>query len=191
MNTQPESEFRPPLEAGPAPHRAPVAPVGAAALANDPRSKQVVLACLLSLCPGLGQVYVGYYQRGFAHAAIVAGIIALLAEGNPPDVFYPLLGVFLPFFWLYNVIDAGRRAAFYNHALLGMTDSFEMPRDISIPGGGSIAGGLVLVTLGGLLLLHTRWGISLSFLEDWWPVAPILLGLYLIGRAVSERRHTG
>lgn len=190
MNTQPESEFRPPVESGPAPYRAPAPPAGAAALASDPRSKQVVLACLLSLCPGLGQIYVGYYQRGFVHAATVAGIIALLAEGDPPDVFYPLLGVFLPFFWMYNIIDAGRRAAFYNQALLGMSDTFEMPRDISIPGGGSIAGGLVLVTLGTLLLLHTRYDVSLQFLEDWWPVAPILLGLYLIGKAVIERRPT-
>ena len=188
MNTQHESEFRPPAETGPTPYRA---PASAAASVPDPRSKQVALACVLSLVPGLGQVYVGYYQRGFIHAATVSGIIALLAEAELPDVFYPLLGVFLPFFWLYNVIDAGRRAAYYNQALQGMTASFEMPRDISIPGGGSIAGGLVLVTAGTLLLLNTRFGYSLSFLEDWWPVAPILLGLYLIGRAVSERRHTG
>ena len=191
MNTQHESEFRPPAETGPTPYRAPAPPPAAAASLPDPRSKQVALACLLSLCPGLGQVYVGYYQRGFVHAATVSGIIALLAEAELPDVFYPLLGVFLPFFWLYNVIDAGRRAAYYNQALQGMTESFEMPRDISIPAGGSIAGGLVLVTLGALLLLNTRFGFSLSFLEDWWPVAPILLGLYLIGRAVSERRHAG
>ena len=86
--------------------------------AADPRIKSPVIAGALSAMPGLGQVYVGYYQRGFVHIFVVAGIIALLAA----DVLGPLIplaGLFLGFFWLYNMIDAGRRAALYNQALSG------------------------------------------------------------------------
>jgi len=32
----------------------------------------------------------------------------------------PLLGFFLAFFWLFNIVDAARRATFYNEALVGL-----------------------------------------------------------------------
>ena len=60
--------------------------------------------------PGLGQVYVGYYQRGFIHVLVAATIITLLANGAA-DALIPLLGLFLGFFWLYNMVDAYRRAS--------------------------------------------------------------------------------
>ena len=42
-------------------------------LAGDQRRKSPTLAALLSLMPGLGQVYVGYYQQGFIDIAVAAG----------------------------------------------------------------------------------------------------------------------
>lgn len=153
---------------------------------QDPAAKSPALACFLSAMPGLGQVYVGYYQRGFVHALVAAGVIAILNIGTPRGL-EPLFGMFLAFFWLYNIIDAGRRAALYNQVLAG-SEGIELPEDFKTPSfGGSILGGLILVALGVVLLLHTRWGISLDWIEDWWPVAPILLGIYLVVRAVQER----
>ena len=46
---------------------------------DDPRRKAPVLALVLSLMPGLGQIYVGYYQQGFTIALIVASVIGLLS----------------------------------------------------------------------------------------------------------------
>ena len=156
----------------------------------DPRTKSPALACVLSAMPGLGQVYVGYYQRGFVHALVIASLIALLATGDL-DELTPLVALFMAFFWLYNVIDAGRRATFYNQALAG-AESIELPMDFPTPGiGGSLVGGLVLVAIGFILLLNTAFEVSLDWLEDWWPVAPILLGVYLLGRALQERSATG
>ena len=53
----------PPIQAAQAP-RPPVAQ-GRREFYDDPRRKSPVLALVLSLMPGLGQVYVGYYNQGF------------------------------------------------------------------------------------------------------------------------------
>ena len=157
---------------------------------RDSRSKSPAVAAMLSMMPGLGQVYVGYYQRGFVHAAVVASLITLTSSGAA-DKMEPLFGLFLAFFWLYNIIDAGRRASLYNDALAG-NPSIELPADFKAPGfRGSIAGGVTLMVVGFVLLLHTRFGVSLDWVEEWWPVAPMILGGYLLGRAILERRTSG
>ena len=147
------------------------------------------LACVLSLMPGLGQVYVGYAARGFLHIVVAGALIAFLSTEAVPALI-PLAGLFLAFFWLYSIVDAGRRAAWYNHLLAG-GEAIDMPKDIAGPGlRGSIAGGVLLIVLGVVLLLNTHFGISLEWLREWWPVAPIAFGVYLVVRALRERRAT-
>ena len=157
---------------------------------RDARSKSPALAALFSMMPGLGQVYVGYYKRGFVHAGIIASLVTLLSSGAVESL-TPLFALFMAFFWLYNIIDAARRASLYNDALAG-NPSIELPQDFKAPGiRGSIAGGITLIALGFVLLLHTRFGVSLDWVEEWWPVAPMILGGYLLGRAILERRAPG
>ena len=154
---------------------------------RDPRSKSPALAAVLSMMPGLGQVYVGYYQRGFVHAILVSGIITLLASGAIYAL-TPLFALFMAFFWLYNIIDASRRASLYNEALAGRS-SIELPEDFKMPGlQGTFAGGFVLIVVGFVLLLNTRFGVSLDWVEEWWPAAPILFGAFLLYRAIQDRR---
>lgn len=154
--------------------------------AKDPRAKSVVLACILSGMPGLGQIYVGYYQRGFVHAIVIAVLLALMNSGSLGGL-EPLVAMFMAFFWLYNVIDAGRRADLYNQTLAG-TESIEMPQDLKMPGiGGSIFGGLLLIAGSAVILAHTSFGMPLDWLEQWWPAAGILLGLYLLIKGVMDR----
>jgi len=148
-------------------------------LDSDSRRKNPALAIVLSIMPGLGQIYVGFYQQGFMNIIVVASIIAILTYGVP---YYmnPLLGIFLAFFWLYNLVDAGRRAAFYNRALTGMEDS-PLPSEFkTLTQKGSMVGGAVLVFLGLFFLAHTRFGMSLEWLEEWWPMALVLVGLFLV-----------
>lgn len=153
---------------------------------TDPRIKSPALACCLSAMPGLGQIYVGYYTRGFTHILIVASIITLLAGGGANGA-EPLFGLFLAFFWLYNVIDAGRRASFYNQLLAGGSEP-DLPSDVALPGlQGSITGGLLLIGVGTLLLLHTKLDMSIKWVVDWWPVVPILIGVGLLAKAIQER----
>ncbi len=190
-------EYTPPAE----PAASPAAPPGQAryqpgpqslpaAPPRDARTKSPALAGFLSCMPGLGQIYVGYYTRGFAHAVIVATLITMLATGDL-DELIPLAAVFLAFFWLYNIIDAVRRASLFNYYLAG-EQGIDLPDDFKMPKlGGSIVGGLVLIGVGFILLLNTRWNMSLAWLDEWWPMAPILLGVYLFGKALQERLAQG
>lgn len=156
-------------------------------LAEDPRRKAPVLAMVLSLMPGLGQVYVGFYQQGFVNILVVASIIAILAHGVP---YYmrPLLGLFLAFYWLYNVVDAGRRAMFYNQALAGMTET-PLPSEFkTLEGKGSLAGGAALVLLGLFFFAHTQFGMPLEWLEQWWPIGLVGAGLFLFYQSWEDRK---
>jgi len=173
-------------EAQPAP--ATYAPLPAVGLTVDPRRKGPLVAMILSAMPGLGQIYVGYYQRGFIHAIVVSLLITLLGTNLGPLA--PLAGVFLAFFWLYNIVDAGRRAMLYNEALAGRT-GIELPQDFKTPAlQGSIPGGVVIAAIGGLLLSNTLFGVSLDWIRDWWPAALVIFGLYLVIRSILSRPPT-
>jgi hypothetical protein len=41
-----------------------------------------------------------------------------------------------------------------------------------------------------VLLSHTRFGVSLDWLNDWWPVALIAFGVYLVARSVMSRTES-
>lgn len=150
----------------------------------DPRRKSPRLAAILSIVPGLGQVYVGYYTRGLVLAA--SWLMLLMVAANAPGRMEPAPGMAVFFLWLFNLIDAGRLAALYNHAMSGAR-SIELPEDFKMPAmGGSIVGGGVLAGFGALALSNTLFGFSLQWLEQWWPVLPLALGLYLVVRGVRE-----
>ena len=72
-------------------------------------------------------------------------------------------------------------------------DGIEMPSmDLSVPSfGGSLGGGLALIAVGVVLLSNTLFDVPLDWIESWWPVAPILLGVYLLVKAVQERGSQG
>jgi hypothetical protein len=136
--------------------------------------------------PGLGQIYVGYYQRGFVHALVVGTIISFLTQDSLGPA-TPLASLFLAFFWMYNVIDAGRRAALYNYALAGGTE-LELPDDFKAPSlSGSIVGGGTLIGGGLILLANTAFGMSLDWVEEWWPAAFILFGAFLVWKAKADK----
>lgn len=177
--TQQPSAYPPPQQAAP--------PQQPAARIDDPRRKSPPLACILSVMPGLGQIYVGYYQRGFIHAFVVAGMFFVLNVVSDTSPLFPPVMVFLFFFWFYNIIDAGRRASLYNQLLVGR-ETVELPDDIRMPGiRGSVFGGLLLIIAGGIILSHTAYDLSLAWLEDWWPVGLFLIGGYLVVKGIQER----
>lgn len=154
----------------------------------DPRRKSPLLAALLSAVPGVGQLYIGYYMRGMVIAGVVMMLLSMAA--NVRSGAEPALGLAMFFAWIFNVIDAGRMAALYNHAAAG-TEVIEMPEDFKMPSlGGSIAGGAVLMTFGLIALSNTLLGFELDWLEDWWPVFPLALGIYLMARGVMDYQES-
>ncbi len=142
------------------------------------------MAALLSVAPGLGQIYIGYYTRGFVLGGVF--LMLLTVANNAPNSLEPMPGFATFFFWLFNVIDAGRLAALYNHAATG-TEKIELPEDFQMPAmGGSIVGGGILVTFGALALSHTLFGYSLEWIESWWPVLPLAVGAYLLVKGMQD-----
>jgi hypothetical protein len=147
---------------------------------DDPRKKSVMLAILLSLMPGLGQVYVGYYDLAFRNILVVCGLIAILSTRAAGHGLAPVVGLFLAFFWLHNLVDAGRRASFYNQALAGLRP-MDLPEDIKAPQPmGSLAGGILLIAVGLTLFANTMFYLPLDWLARWWPLALVAAGAWLI-----------
>ena len=157
--------------------------------------KSPFLAGLLSLMPGIGQIYVGYYQLGFIHIAVFAATVGLLTSldvAAPSSPLSPALGVFLGFFVIYNIVDACRRATLYNLAVEGV-EGIDLPDMNVLPPRlrGSVPGGAALIALGVVLLSNTLLGFSLDWLASWWPLGLVGLGAYLVAKAREERRAAG
>jgi len=154
---------------------------------QDPRLKSPVVATLLSIMPGLGQAYLGYYQLGFINVLVVASIISLLASDI--GALTPLAAIFLAFFWLFNLVDAARRAVMLNQVITRL-ETPELPAGFNaISVQGRVFGGLVLIAAGTLAIAHIRFGFSLAWLHNWWPAALVILGVYLVWKAVTERKE--
>ncbi len=173
------------------PHTAPqpmpfAPPAGRPDYYRDPRLKSPITATVLSLMPGLGQVYLGYTQLGFIHAGAAATFIALMSS-NRLGPLEPFVGVSMAFFFLYNLVDAHRRAVLVNEAISRM-ETAPLPDGFgTVSFGGRLAFGVALILVGMLSLLNLRFGFSLAWLAEWWPVGLVLLGFYLVGRAVKDR----
>jgi len=160
---------------------------------DDPRRKSPALAAMLSLVPGLGQVYLGYYQQGFINILVVAALIAYLASDAMRSLVV-LAAFFMVFYWFYNIVDAARRASLYNQMLAGLGPT-QLPEDVQGPGTkGSLIGGVLLIVFGVLMFAHTKFNVSLDWMEDWWPIALVIAGLYLIYSwmtRVQQKKDTG
>lgn len=159
---------------------------------NDARHtdyKSPVLAGFLSILPGLGQIYVGYYKQGFLYVLIYAFTIALLSGGGfEGSGLEPFGAIFLAFFFFFNIIDAVRRARLFNRVVDGVAVA-DLPPDFELPTiRGSISTGIVLIFVGFLLFLNTMFDVSLAWLQDWWPVVLIGFGAWLVYKDVSGRR---
>jgi hypothetical protein len=158
---------------------------------RDPRRKSSFIAALLSFVPGLGQVYVGYYRRGFINILVFGSVFSLLVSTNGNLPFTPLGIMFLVFFEFYNIIDASRRATLFNLSLEGI-EQIDLPDELTnkpMAINGSYLLGAVLVIGGAIALSNTLFGITLQWLEYWWPVAPIGFGLYLVYLAWKDKQE--
>ena len=144
--------------------------------------KSPALAMWLSLMPGLGQVYVGYYMPGFINIAVAAGMIGILASSMGDGV-KTFVGVLIGFFWLYQMIDANRRAHHYNRVMAGLGGE-EVPDGFAMPTTkGSVLGGAVLIIVGILFIMDLNFNVSMEWIENWWPLILVLVGVNLVYKA--------
>ncbi len=160
----------------------------------QPRGKksQVLAGILSGLIPGLGNIYVGYYTRGFVQAMVfILCIVALSSE--PGGGAEPLFGIFLGFWWFFGIIDAVRCAGALNLALAGGEEMPNMPQNLSIPSEGSKTWGLVLMAVGVIFFMSTKFDFSLDWLAEWWPLLLVGFGgwLYWKARKAEKERTQG
>jgi LiaI-LiaF-like transmembrane region len=138
------------------------------------------LAGILSLFPGLGNVYNGLYARGVTFFLLAVLTIYLASHGSD------LWGMGVAFVWLFNVVDAYRQAMLIN---LGYADDPALARRL---GGAAAAreklfAGTVLLIIGVLALFDRFFPFYLDRLLDFWPVAFIAAGAWLIWKALQAK----
>lgn len=150
----------------------PAAPEAAA-----PRSP--VLALVLSLFPGIGQIYNGQPAKALVFFFAWAGSIYLTAEASP---FFAFL---IAFTYFYNLVDAWRSASALNarHAggrAVAEDDTIESP-----------AWGAALIGLGALLLLNNLGWLRLAALQRYWPLVLIAAGAVFLYGSLQRARRDG
>ncbi len=148
------------------------------------------VAGILGALPiGLGAVYCGQYAKGLAHLGIVVLCIIGLSADLPWYV-KMTLGIFLGFFWVYQIVDAIRTARAMQMGQpapdpFGLQQMFGTGSSTPAPGGERSetkipVAAAVLIGLGVLFLINTAFDFSL---HRFWPLVLIVLGVYLFAKS--------
>lgn len=152
---------------------------------RNPNHRSPLLAGFLSLMPGLGNIYNGLYLRGITFFLMWGGIFALaIRTGNRSHGDSEALAFLIPgliFVWFFNLFDAYRQANLINHGYatdLGLSDSGRWSR----PPGGLMLG-VVILLIGVYGLLEHFFDLDLSIILDYWYLAFIAFGIWLILQA--------
>ena len=153
-------------------------PAGSAAPQAAPKSP--VVALVLSLFPGIGQIYNGQPAKALVFFFAWAGSIYLTAEAHP---FFAFL---IAFTYFYNLVDAWRSASAINARYARGTgyveeDTTESP-----------AWGAALIGVGALLLFNNLGWLRLAALQRYWPLVLIAAGAaFLYGSMRRANREGG
>jgi len=147
------------------------------------------VAGILGAVPiGLGAVYCGQYAKGLAHLGIVVLCIIGLSADLPWFV-KMTLGIFLGFFWVYQIVDAVRTARAIQTGQpspdpFGLQQMFGIGSSVPTAGGEKSetkvpVAAVILIGLGVLFLINTAFDFSL---HRFWPLVLIVLGVYLFAK---------
>lgn len=159
---------------------APMHPIPAVAPAAQ-LPKNPSLAAFLSLFPGIGNVYNGLYLRGVTFFLIIISSITLADR-------QPIFAAVVAFFWVFNMIDAYRQAVLINYGYaqdLGLLDRPRSPRASQ----GGMAAGVLLIVIGLIAALDQFFHIDFEWLFKLWPLALVVVGLWLVVGSLRDRRR--
>jgi TM2 domain-containing membrane protein YozV len=167
----PRAYERPPLPPLPPPV------VTTAAETRPPQVKAPMLALVLSVFPGLGQLYNEQPAKAVTFFFAFVGSIYGAAEISPlPFAFL------IPFVWAYNLIDAWNSAQDINRrAYRGEI----LRRDSALESPGWGAG---LLVLGLALLLNNLGWLRLAAIGRYWPLALVVVGAVFLIRALRAQK---
>ena len=131
-------------------------------------------AVFLSLLPGLGHIYVGQATKGFVILLSAFLAIRMVDESNG------LFGMFIPFVWLYAMIDAHRSAVEVNRIVAA---GGTLPRGPDF--GLTKWWGYILIGLGVVFTLDNFDLIEFEWILRLWPLGLIALGFFILKRPES------
>ena len=147
------------------------------------------VAGILGAIPfGVGAVYNGQYAKGLAHLFI---FVMLIYGANHAGRWDFVFGIGIPFFIIYQIIDAVRTAKALQAGQpapdpMGLAQAFSMGERF---GSGKVPiGAVVLIGLGVLFLLHTMGVMEFGF-ERYWPLILIFLGGWMFYRNYERSRR--
>ncbi|MFN7987735.1 MAG: DUF5668 domain-containing protein [Thermoanaerobaculia bacterium] len=156
---------------------APAAPPRPAA----PPGKNPATAGLLSFLTGMGHVYLGLYKRGIVFFAILVMLIAIADHSSGP------IGMLIPFWWVFVLIDAVRQARAINST--GMPEPGFFGEEKPMKADGGLTFGIFLMLVGLFLLLNKVFSINLEFLLDWWPALLVAFGAWQVFAYFQEKKR--
>jgi|SRR5579863_1157599 len=143
------------------------------------------LAGVLGAIPfGVGAIYNGQYTKGLTHLGIFVFLVFALSS-NLPDYMYPILGITMAFFVVYQIIDAVKTAKAIQASQpvpdpFGLTAMFS-PGERADFSRGIPTGAVVLIGLGVLFLLRNLFSFGSLV-----PVLLIGLGVWLVAQRKSS-----
>ncbi len=141
------------------------------------------VAVLLGTIPGVGAIYNGQYAKGLIHAVIFGLLITIVSSGG--HLIAPLVGLLIAVWWFYMVLEAYHTAR--KRSLGVPVDELSSLVHLHQNRIGFPVGAVVLIGIGMLLLLDSSGIIPLSRLIRYWPMALILLGVYMLYARLDRR----
>jgi TM2 domain-containing membrane protein YozV len=134
-------------------------------------ARSPVVALILSLFPGLGQMYNGQIIKALVFFFTWAGCIWLATD----DWHF---GIIIPFVYLTNLVDAWRTASYLANR---PNPAFEFEEKLESP-----AWGIGLIALGAVLLMHNLGWLQLWSLGRYWPLLLIGAGVVFVWNAMKR-----
>jgi len=147
------------------------------------------LAFLLGLIPGVGAIYNGQYVKGLIHVVVLGVLISIVSSGDAAGGLEPLFGMMIAAWVFYMAFEAYHTA---KKRLLGQpVDEFSsivplrrQPGQSQFP-----VAPAFLIAVGVLFLLNNMGVIRFYQLLQYWPVALIALGAYMLYERISSSDH--
>jgi hypothetical protein len=130
----------------------------------------------------MGHVYLGLYKRGIVFFAILVMLIAIADTPHSGP-----LGMLIPFWWVFVLIDAVRQARAINAT--GMPEPGFFGEEKPMKADGGLTFGIFLMLVGLFLLLNRIFTIDLSFLLDWWPALLVAFGAWQVFAYFQEKKR--
>lgn len=170
------------------------------------------LAALLSLIPGVGQMYNEQYAKGLVFVLIFAALIQLADHVNG------LFGILIAGFYIYQIIDAyktaearrfglplpdpfglndmlggSKKAAYANppvaayvsptgEPVMGVAPQVVVPLEEEPEKVGAPMGAIILIGLGVIFLLNTFDWFHFDWFSKTWPILLIVIGVWIFIR---------